>query len=435
MVCSCNFRQIEWFFRIKELNKNHGCGGTVCSSKSSRMSSKLVANCIFDEVRSKGSYRPIEAVRLFQQRYGTTISYNHAWLGVEKATNECSGDYVLQFDRLRWYADIAKEKNPGSVVDVECCEDNRFRRLFVAFDACIRGFNYCRPVLCLDGTFLKGRYKGTLLAAVGKDANNGLFPVAFGIVDSETDDNWLWFLTKLKGTLSSRELSIITDRHTGLVKHVPEVFSNCYHSYCLEHLKNNLRDRLSGRAPNGFREQVVNLFRDCAHAPTVLAFDKCLKELYEVGGDKAKEFVSSLPYHHWANAYFPGKRYGDMSSNAIESFNNWILDARKLPILQCVEQIRLQIMRQMCERKQSAKKWCSVLCPEMDIKWRDRFDKGKTWSVFGSTDEIFEVGSFPAVVVDIGSFRAHVVAGTSIAFLVSMQSLFCRRKAWTRPRI
>jgi len=48
----------------------------------------------------------------------------------------------------------------------------------------------------------------------------------------------------LKGILSTCELSIIKD-HTGLVKHVLEVFSNCYHAYCLEHLKNNLRDRLS----------------------------------------------------------------------------------------------------------------------------------------------------------------------------------------------
>ncbi|KAH7855348.1 hypothetical protein Vadar_023943 [Vaccinium darrowii] len=169
----------------------------------------------FDHVREKSSYRPIDAVKLFERRYGATISYNHAWLGVEKASNEISGDYVFQFDQLRWYADIPKEKNLGSVVDIECCEDNRFRR-----------------------------YKCTLLAAVGKDANQGLFPLAYGIVDSETDDNWLWFLIKLKGILSTRELSIITDRHTGLVKHVPEVFSNCYHAYCLEHLKNNLRDRL-----------------------------------------------------------------------------------------------------------------------------------------------------------------------------------------------
>ncbi|KAH7843031.1 hypothetical protein Vadar_011953 [Vaccinium darrowii] len=228
--------------------------------------------------------------------------------------------------------------------------------------------------------------------------DHGLFPLAYGIVNSETDDNWLWFLIKLKGILSTRELSIITDRHTGLVKHVPKVFSNCYHAYCLEHLKNNLRDRLSGRAPNGFRERVVNLFVDCAHAPTVSDFDNCVKELCEVG---AKEFISSVSYDQWANAYFPRKQYGEMSSNAVESFNSWICEARKMPILQCVDEIRVQIMRQMYERKQLSRKWCSVVCPEMDLLLKNRIDKGKTWPVYGSSDEVFEVSSFPAIVVDI----------------------------------
>ncbi|KAH7848939.1 hypothetical protein Vadar_010561 [Vaccinium darrowii] len=281
-----------------------------------------------------------------------------------------------------------------------------------------------------------GRYKGTLLAAVGKDANQGLFPLAYGIVDSETDDNWLWFLIKLKGILSTRELSIITDRHTGLVKHVPEVFSNCYHAYCLEHLKNNLRDRLSGRAPNGFRERVVNLFVDCAHAPTVSDFDNCVKELCEVGGEKAKEFISSVSYDHWANAYFPGKRYGEMSSNAVESFNSWIREARKMPILQCVEQIRVQIMRQMYERKQLSRKWCSVVCPEMDLLLKNRFDKGKTWPVYGSSDEVFEVSSFPAVVVDIRnkSFTALQKIGVDMSqYIDPLYTIEAFRKSYDCP--
>ncbi|XP_058214882.1 uncharacterized protein LOC131326208 [Rhododendron vialii] len=389
------------FFCIKELEKEHRCGATICNSKNSRMSSKLVAEEVLDEVRSKASYKPIDAVRFFRQRYGTTIGYHHAWLGIEMANNDTQGDYALSFNKLRLYAEVAKEKNPGSVVDVECCEDNRFRRLFVAFDACIKGFNYCRPFLCLDGTFLTGRYKGTVLAAVGKDADNGLFPVAYGVVDSETDDNWLWFLLKLRSILSARELTFITDRHTGLVKHVPEVFSNGYHSYCLQHLKNNLRDRMSGRAPNGFRERVVSLFNDCALAPTVLDFKNCVNELFEVGGDRAKEFVASIPVYNWANAYFPSKRYGEMTSNAVESFNNWIVEARKLPVLKCVDTIRVQIMTQMCERKQLSRKLNSVLCPEYDAKLREFFNKGRTWTVFGSSDEVFEVSSLPAVVVDI----------------------------------
>lgn len=106
------------------------------------MSSKLVAEEVFDEVCSKVSYKPID-VRFFRQRYGTTIGYHHAWLGVEMANNEIQADSALSFNKLRLYAEVAKEKNPSSILDVECCEDNRFRMLFVAFDACIKGFNYC----------------------------------------------------------------------------------------------------------------------------------------------------------------------------------------------------------------------------------------------------------------------------------------------------
>ena len=49
----------------------------------------------------------------------------------------------------------------------------RFKRLFVSFFGCINGFQFCRPLLFLDGTFLKGRYKGMLLAATAKDGNQG----------------------------------------------------------------------------------------------------------------------------------------------------------------------------------------------------------------------------------------------------------------------
>ena len=43
----------------------------------------------------------------------------------------------------------------------------------MSFKACIEGFNYCRPLLFVDGTFLKGRYKGNILSATAKDGNQG----------------------------------------------------------------------------------------------------------------------------------------------------------------------------------------------------------------------------------------------------------------------
>ncbi|KAI0497022.1 hypothetical protein KFK09_023350 [Dendrobium nobile] len=66
---------------------------------------------------------------------------------------------------------------------------SRFKAIFWAFGPSINGWQHCRPVLSLDGTFLLGKYRGTLLAAVGIDANGGLFPLAFAIVESESNDS------------------------------------------------------------------------------------------------------------------------------------------------------------------------------------------------------------------------------------------------------
>jgi len=42
----------------------------------------------------------------------------------------------------------------------------------------------------LDGCFLKGMCPGHLLAAIGKDGNNQMLPIAFVIVDAETKESW-----------------------------------------------------------------------------------------------------------------------------------------------------------------------------------------------------------------------------------------------------
>jgi hypothetical protein len=52
---------------------------------------------------------------------------------------------------------------------------------------------YCRPVLCVDGTFLKAKYKGQILTAIGQDGNNQIVPLAFAFVESENTKSWLWF--------------------------------------------------------------------------------------------------------------------------------------------------------------------------------------------------------------------------------------------------
>ena len=55
-----------------------------------------------------------------------------------------------------------------------------------------------RPLIKIDVAHLKGRYLGTNLLAVGMDANNQIIPLATGVAQGETVENWSWFMSKLK---------------------------------------------------------------------------------------------------------------------------------------------------------------------------------------------------------------------------------------------
>lgn len=52
------------------------------------------------------------------------------------------------------------------------------REVFWSFEACIKGFKYCRPLIKIDGTYLYERYDEMLLIAISFDANNWTFPLA-----------------------------------------------------------------------------------------------------------------------------------------------------------------------------------------------------------------------------------------------------------------
>ena len=64
-----------------------------------------------------------------------------------------------------------------------------FFRAFWCFPQCVEAFRHCRPVLSIDGTFLLGKYMGTLLVAISYDADNALVPLAFALVERENKDS------------------------------------------------------------------------------------------------------------------------------------------------------------------------------------------------------------------------------------------------------
>ena len=94
-------------------------------------------------------------------------------------------------------------------------------------------------------------------------------------------------------------------------------------------------------------------------------------------------------------------RYGEMTSNAAESFNNWIKEARNLPITQMVDTIRTQLMRQMSARRDQANKWNELICPTFETRLMDSFNNSRSWQVSKANENVFEVHSIPSVTVDV----------------------------------
>ncbi|KAL7198799.1 hypothetical protein ACSBR2_021157 [Camellia fascicularis] len=149
---------------------------------------------------------------------------------------------------------------------------------------------------------------------------------------------------------------------------MPIVFPAAHYAFCLLHLQMNLRDRM--KYVNA--DQKVGLMRklrECTYVPTVTSFNHKIEILKQCNPAVVGNFLQNLHPQHWANAYFRGRRDGEMWSNAAELFNNWIREARHLPITQLVDIIRGKIMEKMLKRKVKSSVWTGKLCPKMEKRF------------------------------------------------------------------
>lgn len=81
-----------------------------------------------------------------------------------------------------------------------------FQRLYLCFNGYKESFLKCRPIIGLDGCFLKGYYGGQILAAIERDPNDQMLPIALAVVEGEAKDSWHWFMDLLIEDLGGRSI-------------------------------------------------------------------------------------------------------------------------------------------------------------------------------------------------------------------------------------
>ncbi|GJX02028.1 hypothetical protein Tco_0185941 [Tanacetum coccineum] len=133
-----------------------------------------------------------------QKKYHVSLSKHKAFRAKAKAQVHLRGDVEIQYSLLRDYANELQRCNSDTTVKIDVYgeEDHEkptrmFRRIYVCLGALKRGFKESgRELLGLDGAFMRGQYFGQMLTAVGVDANNGIYLVAYGIVESVNQYSW-----------------------------------------------------------------------------------------------------------------------------------------------------------------------------------------------------------------------------------------------------
>ncbi|XP_004305955.1 PREDICTED: uncharacterized protein LOC101307236 [Fragaria vesca subsp. vesca] len=153
-----SLRQSNNFFYITKLNNEHTCVCVVRHQKHKRLGSNIVSTIISDKVRANPLVKTRDIMDYLKQDYGFEVAYHTAYRGKDAANRSLHGDEGIGYGYLPWYLEAVKRTNPGSrcVLDTQ---DGRFCRLFIAYGASLHGFQYRPPILFVDGTFIKNKYK------------------------------------------------------------------------------------------------------------------------------------------------------------------------------------------------------------------------------------------------------------------------------------
>nr|KAJ0193023.1 hypothetical protein LSAT_V11C800447380 [Lactuca sativa] len=204
--------------------------------------------------------------------------------------------------------------------------------MYTCFKAIKEGWKVgCRRVIGLDGSFLEGQYKGELLTAIGRDANNHVYPIAWVVVEIEKNPNWKWFLELLHDDLELQgglDLCVISDQHKGLLELVKFVLPHVEHRQYTRHVSTEFK----------------NMFWTVAKSTVEGDFKLDMEKIREVNPTAYDHLMASEP-KSWCMAFFKGgTAYEAVQNGMVECFNAIILDARKKPLLAMLEEIRLYIM-------------------------------------------------------------------------------------------
>ncbi|GJV78978.1 mutator type transposase [Tanacetum coccineum] len=243
---------------------------------------------------------PVRTVQdKMQKQFEVGVSKMKAFRAKRIASDIMTGSYREQYSLLKEYAQELINQNPGTTVWVDVQQEpnpesltRTFRRVYV----CLRA----------------------LKQAVGVDTNNGIYPVAYAIVEAESKASWCWFLNLL-----GEDLGIEANFNYTFISAITSVFPSAEHRYCVRHIHENMKSQFKGGV---YKEMLWNA----------------------------------------AKATFKGRAKCDLLINNIcEVFTRKLVDGRDQPIITCLEYIREYLMKRIVVVQKVIAKTVGPLTPSV----------------------------------------------------------------------
>ena len=159
-------------FVINKYIEPHTCVNPCLNRDHHQLDSNLVVAHIKTIIMAQFTLTTAAIQASVMEKWGYEISYKKALDGKHKANRQLFGDFSQSYTELSRLFFAIEQVNPGCVVIWKTCDSNMqnteiFQLVFWSFKPFIEGFEHYRPVMSIDGTHLYGKYKGTLLIAMG----------------------------------------------------------------------------------------------------------------------------------------------------------------------------------------------------------------------------------------------------------------------------
>ncbi|XP_075076491.1 uncharacterized protein LOC142163137 [Nicotiana tabacum] len=268
----CNDDRCEWcvcalrikdstLFKIVKIEKNHDCSVNTMKDDQRHETSKLISGYIIDNPRDPRFEVTLAFVMAEMQKlYGLDIGYHKAWRAIQCASTLIRGTPEENYELLSLYLYLMRSKNLGTYTNIKMDDNN--------------GWNHCIPVIAIDATFLKSKFCGVLMISVSKDANNQIFPLAFGITESENNNSYEW--------------------HQSIAYVIAKVYPKSHHEICIYHLEQNLKRRK-------VKSEVIKLFQTAARVYKHKEFNHYMSDIAKVD-KKTYDYLMEEPPERWAHS-------------------------------------------------------------------------------------------------------------------------------------